>query len=547
MDSNSTHSPNGLNTTIVFMDYSELPLSARSQVLNNSDLLGLIFSFFHVLPQASDMDRRIEAPQSQQLLWAGLTCRTFSAPAMSVLWHSLESWTTLLCLIPTLVLDEDENLYTTDEAIVEEHLERLMYYAERVRTIKFTAFDEFVSTHIYASISRLCPNLFPRLSKLVIPNLGQLYRDNLSALFLMPTPSLSTVSVGGIVPATEVLLASMLVILSTHAKFLEHLDVSGELSNVTTDLLDRFKMLKSLQISMQSGSLDCDMLQKLSGLTRLKNLSLTLDKDSSFDTTSQSYASFDALESLELSGSVTAVFSILGKLSLSHLEDITIECPGSEKVIPSAQQLVRNFVRPQVTSSLRSFHMKLADSIRMTWKALMPLQLCKQLKHLSVSVEYLDASRLTSLCCNGEWFTLSSLELAFLKVLPGEVGLSVHDLRIFAEYCPKLTSLSISLGTLAKGSKAIEMLWEDGIKHKPFGDTELQTLEILPLVLSPTAIIEEAKEKSTSDAVAVSQYLYNLFPHLNEVTHPDECAWLAGVDEMIRVYQSISAKSKCTM
>lgn len=81
----------------------ELP---QSQVLNDPDLLELIFSFFHVRtpPQSGpeSLARRISFPDSQHLLWASLASKAFHDPAMDVLWRSLDSWLPLLRLISIL-------------------------------------------------------------------------------------------------------------------------------------------------------------------------------------------------------------------------------------------------------------------------------------------------------------------------------------------------------------------------------------------------------------------------------------------------------------
>ncbi|KDR77258.1 hypothetical protein GALMADRAFT_437594 [Galerina marginata CBS 339.88] len=95
--------------------YKGIMVSAQSQVLEDPNLLELIFLSFgiHTTGFVSGIasGRQIPAPDSQHLLWASLACKNFFNPAMDVLWKVMDSWLPLLQLLPTL--KKSQNLYVS--------------------------------------------------------------------------------------------------------------------------------------------------------------------------------------------------------------------------------------------------------------------------------------------------------------------------------------------------------------------------------------------------------------------------------------------------
>jgi len=79
--------------------------SARSQVLRNEDLLGLIMELMEEPPPAIVL-MNIQKPNRRYFLWASLACKAFFGPAMNILWHSIFSLEVIIKLIPTLEKDE---------------------------------------------------------------------------------------------------------------------------------------------------------------------------------------------------------------------------------------------------------------------------------------------------------------------------------------------------------------------------------------------------------------------------------------------------------
>ena len=77
-------------------------IRARTEVLENADILEQIFSFFH---QAGGFWRRIPFPASSHLVQASLVRKSFFDPAMNVLWRSMNSLNAVLGVVPFLKLE----------------------------------------------------------------------------------------------------------------------------------------------------------------------------------------------------------------------------------------------------------------------------------------------------------------------------------------------------------------------------------------------------------------------------------------------------------
>ncbi|KDR80815.1 hypothetical protein GALMADRAFT_241266 [Galerina marginata CBS 339.88] len=458
---------------------------------------------------------------------------------MNVLWNSFDSWVSLLKLVPTLSLVSEENLYTTAGVVLEKHLERLNFYTRRIRRLKLGRFDQNVSTHLYDAVSYSQHKLFPSLRTLMIPALGELYRDNLNTLLLTLSSSLSSVRIGGIMSSREVYAASFLHRIPSEARFLVHLHLSGCLSSVTLDLIDNFNLLETLQLDLESTTFDINMLDSL---PNLKHFALTLDENSSFNYSSRSTTNPLSLQSLEITGPAAHLFAIIQNVFMTNLTRIKISLTSfAEDMRASlARESFEKFIEHHAASSLQSIQVDKPRGARMSWKVLTPLSACNQLKHLKISIDYLNSARLLRLCQNGEWRTLETLFLACDRVKPGETGLTIYDLCVFGHHCPELRVLALSLECIT-GRGEIETMRGKETDPKFWLRHRLEKLQLLSLTSCPDDLAQEAATKSTKDAVAVSQYIHSLFPHLDELVYPSSVPhdWFDGVEDMLKVYRNI--------
>ncbi|KAF8880241.1 hypothetical protein CPB84DRAFT_1792775 [Gymnopilus junonius] len=94
---------------------SIISLDARDEVLSNTYLLRLIFSFLHLYDTPNFLfiseKTRLKDPEKTCFLNISLTCKDFFDAALPTLWETMDSWALLLKLIPVLV--SDGNLYVS--------------------------------------------------------------------------------------------------------------------------------------------------------------------------------------------------------------------------------------------------------------------------------------------------------------------------------------------------------------------------------------------------------------------------------------------------
>ncbi|KAF8902392.1 hypothetical protein CPB84DRAFT_1846328 [Gymnopilus junonius] len=254
-----------------------LVASARSEVLENLDILEVIFSFLHTSPLSED---RIQTPDSGHLLSASLVKKSFFEPAMNILWRSINSWVVLLCLIPTLV--HENGIYATSELIRDEHLERLKLYTRRIRRFRFTPPDYHVSPDVYHFLSRrLDSHLLPTLRTLDFGDVGSVVEKR-QAMFLLPSPLVSEVTISDINPSTATFSSSLLLVTGETAPTVHTLALSGRsiditsLAHITDIVVKHFTALENISFDFDCISTWAGLLDQLSGMKSLKNFSLTL-------------------------------------------------------------------------------------------------------------------------------------------------------------------------------------------------------------------------------------------------------------------------------
>ncbi|KDR85821.1 hypothetical protein GALMADRAFT_150210, partial [Galerina marginata CBS 339.88] len=146
-----------LNLPVTFRSVDDdIVPSMQFAVLDNSDLLETIFSFFE--PESGLYSEKWAlSPRTQQdLVNTALTCKAFVSPALNILWRSMDSIAPLFKILPTLVLVRND--YTINGAILESHIQRVD--------------QRPIPSFIYQILASLRPRgLLPALTHLFIPPL----------------------------------------------------------------------------------------------------------------------------------------------------------------------------------------------------------------------------------------------------------------------------------------------------------------------------------------------------------------------------------------
>ncbi|RPD58016.1 hypothetical protein L226DRAFT_614998 [Lentinus tigrinus ALCF2SS1-7] len=145
-----------------------IPPNPLHKVLYNSDLLHEIFSHLH-LPK-SDPEPSIE---EATLASAAQVCKTFTDPALAVLWESLSTLLPLWLLLEPLQLLEQESgpaKYILTDEISAANWSRFRHYAALIREVCFDKYteariDQSIWPHLIAQAGGEL-NLLPRLRSL---------------------------------------------------------------------------------------------------------------------------------------------------------------------------------------------------------------------------------------------------------------------------------------------------------------------------------------------------------------------------------------------
>ncbi|PPQ80654.1 hypothetical protein CVT25_001635 [Psilocybe cyanescens] len=517
----------GLNSA--HSEGSELFMSPQAQLIGTFELVELIFSFF---------DSPIEVKGSRKtLLNAALTCKAFFNPAMDILWSSIDSWTALLKLIPKVQYLPSggmrTNLFTTTDVLDEDDLQRLCLYSQRVKCIRFSNFTEFVSTHIYSSIKHLSPNnIFPNLAKLHIDDIGGLYMDNLNGLSIIPSPSLFSLHIGGITPPTE-------------AKYISDVTLLGQFSNIILKRLADFTMLEILFLQIQTAALDIDfILETCSTLTKLKHFTLSLNAQLSMTNAhSKRPFVFDALQKVLLSGSAFCISYVLQVMRSVKLEKVglNILILGSGGSPISIKECFERCSRRDFTPCLRSVEIRADRTVPIHWENLK--QPWRKLRHFKSQVDCLSESKINELLRSGSWERLRTLKLEICRVNSGESGLWLYDLVVFAQNCPALQTLAISLSKIVHGPEDIQVLESCFSENELWSNHGLENLEILPMALYPNDLANGVFNNTMKDALVVSRFIFELFCDIRQLTFSGPTnMWFQGVNAMVDNYRAIRAK-----
>lgn len=419
------------------------------------------------------------------------------------------------------------------------NLNRMMSYTRRVRHLTISGFQEHVSTHIYFSISRFCNHImFPKLRTLRIPWLTNMHRDNHNALYLAPSPVLSSFYMGGIMQEVEVIAASVISQTLLEATSLNELHLSGKLSNLTLKLLAELPRLRILRLEMTNTWFTSDLLVECSNLKRLRTLEISLDDQSRITPLYISPVTFDYLQNFILKGSTGNICNLLSCLQFCCLDNLSLDF-SSESTVPRIQTCISRCSKLGIIPSIISFRIAQLANPEVTPVSLettISTIFRKNLTHLDIPVFYLTESVIRT--CLQDCKNLEILKLSCHQVPPDGNGLSLYDLQIFADMFKKLKKLHVSLASLMENigekellQKAIEDPWA-WLGHN------LEELVVLPISTIPLQLFYATYNYTYKEAIIASHYLDALFPRLINLSLPHVSdAWEDEVKALFKACQ----------
>lgn len=418
-------------------------------------------------------------------------------------------------------------------------MQRVDLYAGCIRRLHSFAFNAKVSSQVYAIVSRLrYPTLLPALKQLKFLSIHNMPLENLNSLFLIKSSTLADIQIGRIDSTTEVLVASFLQHVSSHA---QTLDLKGRLTNVTFNILPKFLRLTMLFLEIQPMTPQIDFLGMCSQIKTLEVLWLGIHPEFKFTGTSTAAVEFSSLFSLIIAAPVNPMIEILGifrSVQLPRLGSIRLNFRPTElsldpRLAPCLEKCV------QIAQSRASpLALMLEGSITARWNDLVPLRELKKVAGLHILFEALSVTNndIQHFFGNGKWAMLKKLIISYCNTPLAPDALSWNALGVIARNCPKLLSLVISI-RVDTHSDTIQAL-QNEIQQSYRSESS-----VVSLAIHTTHHYDESHTSlyGVVGAAVVSRYIDHCFSRLKEIKlrDPSNLDWCQGVERMVQNYQEI--------
>ncbi|KIM44425.1 hypothetical protein M413DRAFT_442402 [Hebeloma cylindrosporum] len=523
---------------------------AEAKVLRNLDLLGLIFSDLSSEPSSHLQPSIKRARGRKNLLRVGLTCKAFFDPAMSQLWHEMDSFLPMLRLIAKVELRE--GVYTTREVILEHDIQRLKLYGRWIRHIQISSFTERVSGHIYAAIARYTigtPScLFPSLRNLRIHSRCDIFPENFQFLPLLASSPLSTIEIERITDNYKVHLASFLHEISRQHPAENHpvstLSLSGIFGISVLPHLKGFARISKLTLVHRAAGFYVENLEFLSNHPLLSVLELDLPMEWTRiikPSPNNAVHAFPYIRTLALGGSCNHILGILCHVYGERLTQVNLKLLG--RGAEADADILRACIFRCTTMA------PMLDDLQLSFTALkIPQDLFSPLRGLksplrSLQVKsYVIDKHLFHIWFQeaGEW---SDLEMLKLELHPSQASrrnqVDVLDLVTLPLLCtsfPKLHTLEIYLGHPDTDAAVIEPLLRSQMQSM----VQTHGLVNLKILLFDHSSFIPFSMRDITLAITISRFINHFFPNLQhlDLSHHHESAypawrdWCRGVVEM---------------
>ncbi|KDR77204.1 hypothetical protein GALMADRAFT_139216 [Galerina marginata CBS 339.88] len=519
----------------------DITASAKSQVLENSDLLEAIFTFFHPPKTGSNIPSPIPFPVSQYLLWASLTSKMFLDPAMRILWRSMDSWLPLLRLIPAL--RREGNIYTLEGPIHEQNFERLERYGRHMWRLDLPVepSTHLVSPYIYTYIQLHHSHLLPNVRELIIPDIGRIAAENLPGLFLTLSPSIYELSLGGIVPAAEGITGSLLQSVRTKAESLRRLACAGQLTAGSLNIMYQFSKLETLRIDGRATDFPQEALERFSELASLKSLSVGLDDTSNWIPPSTKVPSFEALHNLEISASAIRTLSLLQNIAARYLKRIQVHFTSLEQDAPqdTLGKCIQSIIlMTKTTKTLKTLIITSGnDFLRVPAEELVQLKAETEIAYLDIALGLVLPQMMNRLLSGGSW---RSIETLILRSGPTDnekafvITVSAF-LQYYLVFLPNIKYMAISV-ILRFGKPQI-----DGFRRAVQRQAVCHNLQDLVFLPFTTNNHVDPNDLTVENAFVLARCINHFCPHLRNLDMSKltyiNAEWRKGVEVLVKGLQ----------
>lgn len=395
-------------------------------------------------------------------------------------------------------------------------MERFKMYARKIRALTIgstskTPADDCI--HQLLNISGIQP-LFPALKTLdLFAHFEYNGIENNGYLFLIEGELLSKIKIREITSQNELLISVFLLHLADKAPALRDITLFGHLSLKTLGILKTFRRLQSVGLSFDTSEspIAATFFQDLHVLPDLQRLHVAIRGHGAVDRASiirEETEALQALESLDLWGPSISLWKILECIPKAP-KLRTVGCHIFEDATPRRiQKCLVEICR--VGRNVQNFTItgpNIFISADTNFNILGPFIECRQLSSLAMHTMNvpINDNSIRLLCENGTWQNLRTLQLPY--PINGETGPSLTSLRVLAQNCPELTSVTIPID--------LTLLTPSGLEqersHPRTPGCQVQTLKIL-VVRANTG--RELDSQAIELAIAVARFLEHYFPNL---------------------------------
>ncbi|KAF8643330.1 hypothetical protein AX16_009059 [Volvariella volvacea WC 439] len=294
----------------------------------NADVIEEVLSHFSIHTDNPNADWRTN---DRDLFNIALTCRQFKEPALSALWHSLDSLDPLLCLLPQIEKQGNTRLFNGARPKL---WTRFDYYARRVREFRCRPLADEAPPRI-SPFAQVC---ISKARGFLLRNLHSLFFDLRSAqsLHILESllPALLEPTIQKIViwnaDVNPFDIHQLLSVIRFTCENVQFISIHGHASNFTLNTISSFPNLQQCIYLPQPSSstavsvFPLPFLNQLSQLPRLQELNMDLIKHSQFHTSNELNFDFTSLKRLSLYGNSHSVTCIIKKIQSVDISDLNI-------------------------------------------------------------------------------------------------------------------------------------------------------------------------------------------------------------------------------
>ncbi|KAJ3502182.1 hypothetical protein NLJ89_g9002 [Agrocybe chaxingu] len=510
-----------------------------SQVLENQDILSLIFDHFLVEPlieEPQNEDQRTKYREDKKhLLWAALVSRAFAEPALDVIWRRMESLLPLFKIFPNFDLFND--LYTFKGHVSEAAIDRFDQYARRIQILDFCEDSprHAIASHALLYLSRigLSSPLLPALHSISIHASNPELTNTL--LFIQPTNivNLSSLKLDA---SNEDSFSLFLVTLSQGAGDLQRMGLEGDIRSRIVHGLAGLSQLQYVDLEMKSGSHTEDLMEKLALIPSLTHLYVTIGEGVNVAAqSSKNVLWFPALNSLSITGDALKTSNLTARCRLPRLETLDITWTSvSQQAI--RDKVLKTTVRTLTSGTSHLNTLRLSGSREMGNKtalssSVFDLSVFSKVQEIHVVGlnPKLSDGQVQKLAESGSW---SSLQILDIPDCSDSKSLTLRSLHFIARHCPNLRTLNMRVYINTENIKSLkeEMLIHPVLVHP------LNTLHI------GRWNDEKFVGNTFSLGVITARYLDCLFPFLEVFgrgTWDRDQDWWVGIQETLEGFREI--------